>query len=123
MVPLLVPLPLTLTTVTLGSVGGTGNDGGSIDTSFTGGFQSAGDHSPTLVEQSIGAGGGFELVSGDDAPQITLGGSAGAQGDGGDITIVNDGTILTKATARTAPSCRRSAAAAARCSATSPTPG
>ena len=82
--------------MTLGSVGGTGNDGGSIDTSFTGGFQSAGDHSPTLVEQSIGAGGGFELVSGDDAPQITLGGSAGAQGDGGDITIVNDGTILTQ---------------------------
>ena len=85
-VPLLVPLPLTLTTVTLGSVGGTGNDGGSIDTSFTGGFESAGDHSPTLVQQSIGAGGGFELVSGDDAPQITLGGSAGAQGNGGDIT-------------------------------------
>ena len=47
-VPLLVPLPLTLTTVTLGSVGGTGNDAGSIDTSFTGGFQSDGRSQPDV---------------------------------------------------------------------------
>ena len=45
--------------------------------------------------QSIGGGGGAVMLWGDPHPQITLGGSAGAEGSGGAVTLTNNGTIGT----------------------------
>ena len=84
--------------MTLGSTGGTGNDGAPVVGVYSDGFESDGDYSPALIQQSIGAGGGVQMVSGDDSPNITLGGSAGANGDGGDVTVVNSGNFLTLGT-------------------------
>ena len=96
--PLAVPLavPPTVTTAALGATGGSGNDGGTINTSFSGGFQTQGAHSAALIIQSIGAGGGQALIQGDDSPNVVLGGNSGATGSGEDITVENDGSIYTE---------------------------
>ncbi|MCI5076916.1 autotransporter outer membrane beta-barrel domain-containing protein [Oricola sp.] len=86
------------TWISLGAEGGTGNDGGAIDIGYSGGFQTTGDHAPALLVQSIGAGGGAATVSGDDAPHIYLGGFKGAEGNGGSVTLANDGQVLTSGT-------------------------
>ena len=85
----------TVATVSLGAVGGTGNDGGSIVSSFSGGALSQGDHSTLLVVQSIGAGGGVTFLSGVNAPIVNLGGTLGADGDGGSIDLTNSGDLRT----------------------------
>ena len=41
----------------------------------------------------VGAGGGAVLLSGDASPQITLGGSDGAEGNGGNVSLANNGAI------------------------------
>jgi hypothetical protein len=85
-----------ISSVTLGANGGAGNDGGSVSQTLSGGAMASGDHSTALILQSIGAGGGVVTLSGDDHPQISLGGTGGAQGSGGDVTLTNDGVIGTE---------------------------
>jgi hypothetical protein len=85
----------TVATVTLGAVGGSGNDGGAVTADFSGGAISQGDHSPLLVVQSIGGGGGAALLSGVNAPIVNLGGTLGADGDGGAIDLVHSGDLRT----------------------------
>ncbi|MEO5810401.1 MAG: autotransporter outer membrane beta-barrel domain-containing protein [Sphingomicrobium sp.] len=84
-----------LTNLSLGSSGGSGNNGGAIMQSLSGGAMTLGNHSPALLLQSIGAGGGFASIAGDPAPTISLGGVNGAQGAGGAVTLLNNGLIAT----------------------------
>ena len=85
----------TVVTVSLGASGGLGNDGGAINSNFSGGGISLGDHSPLLVVQSIGAGGGVTLMSGVNAPIVNLGGTLGATGNGGSIDLIHSGDLQT----------------------------
>jgi hypothetical protein len=87
--------------VSLGANGGSGNDGGAVELTFSGGFTTLGDDSVGLFVQSIGAGGGQATVNGLQASSAILGGQAGAQGDGGDVTVSNDGRVLTYGKAAT----------------------
>jgi hypothetical protein len=81
--------------VTLGADGSTGNDGGAVDASYTGDAVTEGDLSPGLLVQSIGAGGGQAQVSGVQTLTVELGGTNGATGDGGDISVTNAGLVQT----------------------------
>ena len=81
--------------MSLGAIGGSGNDGGAVDLSFTGGFMTAGARSNGLIVQSIGGGGGEVVLDGLHAASIILGGQAGANGSGGSVTVSNNGQVLT----------------------------
>ena len=80
----------------LGATSGRDNDGGSINLDYSGNVVTAGDFSAGVSAQSIGGGGGDLLLTGLDSLDISLGGSSGSSGDGGDIDISNDGTIVTR---------------------------
>jgi len=82
--------------VSLGAAGGTGNDGGAVDLSFSGGFSTTGARANGLIVQSIGAGGGQVILDGLQATNVILGGQAGASGSGGDITVANNGMVVTR---------------------------
>lgn len=79
----------------LGASGGFGNDGGNITSNSIGDIGTEHDQSAGLVVQSIGAGGGQLNLSGPDTLAVTLGGSNGASGNGGDIFLTNFGSIMT----------------------------
>ncbi len=86
----------TSVTAIFGANGGSGLDGGTITADFSGGMATTGDDAQALVVQSIGAGGGELRTAGDVSLDLTFGGSNGAEGDGGDLTITNSGTIYTE---------------------------
>ena len=90
-----VPAGMVPAIVILGANGGSGNDGGAVDLDFTGGFLTAGDRATALVVQSIGGGGGHVTLDGVRASSITLGGQSGASGSGGNVTVANDGDVIT----------------------------
>ena len=85
----------SFTYTSLGSAGGTQLGAGAVSGSFSGGIVTAGDRAIGLLAQSIGAGGGDVRSSGTSALDATLGGSAGASGNGGAITLTNVGGIET----------------------------
>jgi hypothetical protein len=87
-----------LAQVTLGGSGGTGNDGGAISGTYSGGLFTSGAGSVGLLAQSIGGGGGEVRLSDIGASAITLGGDAGAAGNGGAVAITNAGAIATTGT-------------------------
>ncbi|MEO7504882.1 MAG: hypothetical protein ABIT69_06845 [Sphingomicrobium sp.] len=93
---LVVPPALPPAIVSLGATGGSGNDGGAVNLSFTGGFSTAGAHANGLIVQSIGAGGGAVVLDGLHATSVILGGQAGASGNGGSVTVHNNGQVLTQ---------------------------
>ncbi|MEQ5787557.1 autotransporter outer membrane beta-barrel domain-containing protein [Erythrobacter sp. NFXS35] len=82
--------------VTLGTIGGTMLDGGAIAVTAVGNTMSAGDASPAIVLQSIGAGGGLLNNHGLALGQVTLGGRDAASGNGGSLSLTHDGMILTE---------------------------
>ena len=84
-----------LAQATLGGTGGAGNDGGSVTGSYTGGLFTTGERSVGLIAQSIGGGGGEVRLAAIVASSVTLGGDAGASGNGGAVAISNAGTIGT----------------------------
>jgi hypothetical protein len=92
---LAIPAVLPPAIVSLGATGGTGNDGGAVTLSFTGGFTTTGARANGLIVQSIGAGGGEVVLDGLQASSIILGGQAGANGSGGNVTVNNNGRVLT----------------------------
>jgi hypothetical protein len=79
----------------LGSNGGSGLNGGEVDAIISGGITTWGDHSTGLFAQSVGAGGGDIRMTGVSAWNVTLGGSNGAAGDGGPISVWNTGAVTT----------------------------
>ena len=92
----LAPLALTTSSVTLGAAGGSNNDGGSVLATYSGGFETIGNHSTALLVESIGGGGGVTSLFGIDAPSVSLGGTLGATGTGGLINLLNTGSVLTQ---------------------------
>jgi hypothetical protein len=81
--------------VTLGSAGGTGLDGGAVNLQHAGDTSTDGDNAAGLVLQSIGAGGGSVTALGSDSVDVTLGGAAAASGSGAGIDLDNAGDIVT----------------------------
>ena len=79
----------------LGAHGGSDLDGGDVRGDFAGGIATSADYALGLVAQSVGAGGGALFGSGSAAAGFQLGGTDGAQGDGGDITVTNVGPLVT----------------------------
>lgn len=77
----------------LGASSGEVSDGGVVDLTYSGDLYTEGERAHGLLVQSIGAGGGSAMVSGLDALDVTLGGTAGATGHGGAITLANSGLI------------------------------
>ncbi len=82
-------------TLTLGANGGSGLNGGDVDYAMTGDVVTTGDQSIGLVLQSVGAGGGYVDLGNIAGIDITLGGSGGAAGDGGNIALTMDGAVMT----------------------------
>jgi hypothetical protein len=79
----------------LGTIGGTDNDGGTVQVSRTGETVTRGDYSPGVVAQSIGGGGGQLSVSGMDVLFTSIGGTNGASGDAGEVVFDNAGDLYT----------------------------
>jgi hypothetical protein len=90
------PVAGSVTNANLGADGGSGLDGGDVTAGFSGGITTLGASAPGLVIQSIGGGGGEVRTLGVQTVNAMLGGSGGADGDGGDLTVVNSGTIRTE---------------------------
>ncbi|MFD2157641.1 hypothetical protein ACFSW8_01875 [Rubritalea tangerina] len=96
LLPLAVPVPSGVTSLTtqLGASGGSGNDGGAIVSTMAGDVTTSGDRSPGIIRQSIGAGGGIQQIAGAGEIVTTLGGVAGASGNGGSISLTNVGNVV-----------------------------
>ncbi|MEL6568471.1 MAG: autotransporter outer membrane beta-barrel domain-containing protein [Pseudomonadota bacterium] len=82
-------------TVQLGADGGTSLDGGDISLQFNGDTLTTHDQSTGYLIQSIGGGGGDMRIAGLEGLDVTVGGSNGASGNGGDVSFALNGTIET----------------------------
>ncbi len=87
--------PAVTATIAIGAVASTGNHGGEVDVTNAGDTLTLGHHSPGLVLQSIGAGGGDVHLFGLEALGVTLGGQGGSSGDGGAVSFSNVGAVAT----------------------------
>ncbi len=92
----LVPAGEVTASVMLGSDLSDNNDGGDVTLATTGDLLTSGTLSPGVVIQSIGGGGGQLNLTGLDSLAISMGASGGSSGDGGNIVVANDGTVLTE---------------------------
>ncbi|MEO1424293.1 MAG: hypothetical protein AAFV09_14130, partial [Pseudomonadota bacterium] len=81
--------------LSFGAVGGTGNDGGAVTLDFTGNALTAEAGASAILAQSIGAGGGLGRMGGVARVRGALGGTEGAEGDGGSVTLDITGTVQT----------------------------
>lgn len=87
-------------TLSLGGNGGTGNAGGLINLTNSGGILTTGDVSYGMLGQSIGGGGGqggVAYASGTNKTNLsgTLGGTGGLGNVGGNVNLTNQGGIQT----------------------------
>ena len=93
--------------VSVGGWGGASGDGGIVTVTNEGSLSTVGGKSYGILAQSIGGGGGLSEATeldpetdpasgGSCAGLICIGGSGGAHGDGGAVTITNDGGIHTR---------------------------
>jgi uncharacterized protein YhjY with autotransporter beta-barrel domain len=78
-----------------GSAGGSGLDGQKIQFNMSGDVSTGGDNAAGMIFQSIGGGGGAANVIGASALDVAVGGSAGANGSGGDINVTHTGNVST----------------------------
>ena len=93
--------------LTIGGSGGGGGDGGTVNATSNGTIATDGDHSPGMLLQSIGGGGGKagaaygSSASGAFSEQMAVGGTGGTAGNGGAIGFygsaitTNSGVIIT----------------------------
>ncbi|MGY6531801.1 hypothetical protein [Glycocaulis sp.] len=97
--------PSVVVGVNVGGAGGAGNDGGEVDVSHTGMIFTTGELAYGIRAQSIGGGGGDGGMvinarihgPGDShSADINVGGSGGVGGIGGDVTVDNEGLIVTE---------------------------
>ncbi|MGE0146910.1 MAG: hypothetical protein AB7R87_05955 [Parvibaculaceae bacterium] len=86
---------LSSASVTFGADGGNLLDGGDVDFTKTGNTVTTDDLAIGLFKQSVGGGGGLEVIVGVDSVDVKLGGTGGASGSGGDVTVDNTGDIQT----------------------------
>lgn len=90
------PAPRAATfTGSLGANGATGAGGGDVDLMRSGDISTTGVAAVGLLAQSIGGGGGVLALSRGTMAETTLGGGGGATGDGGSVSVANDGTVRT----------------------------
>ncbi|HSH04252.1 MAG TPA: hypothetical protein VLL52_17210, partial [Anaerolineae bacterium] len=82
-------------TVTLGADPSFTNNGGDLTQTFVGDTSTAGDMSPALEVQSIGAGGGIAKIDGMDTVEVIMGAQDNSTGDGGNINFTNTGNLST----------------------------
>ncbi len=91
-----------LANLALGGGGGSGGNGGDVNVNVTGGIETFGDGAYGVFAQSVGGGGGVagNVNHGVSAAglAVNLGQSGGGGGNGGDVTIVSDGEIITHGT-------------------------
>jgi len=79
--------------VSLGGDGGAAGRGGTVHVTNTFNLTTLGRDSDGIFARSIGGGGG---TAGDSGGMVSLGGTDDAEGnDGGDVTVLNNGNILT----------------------------
>ncbi|WP_147422702.1 autotransporter outer membrane beta-barrel domain-containing protein [Maricaulis maris] len=84
---------------TLGGFGGASGDGGDVRVTNSGSINTWGDGARGIFAQSVGGGGGEVGMGGATATgTIAIGGFGGAAGDGGDVTVINTGSIQTSGT-------------------------
>ena len=93
--------------VSVGGSGGAAGQGGKVKVENAGSIETAGDLSHGIFAQSVGGGGGSQLVGtgtplddvasylGPSGMNITIGGSGGASGSGDSVTVQNGGSITT----------------------------
>ncbi|HEX7078827.1 MAG TPA: hypothetical protein VF363_10415 [Candidatus Eisenbacteria bacterium] len=93
--------------INVGGAGGAAGNGDSVTVTNAGNVGTAGDLSHGIFAQSIGGGGGSEIVDvdspmgdlssvlGSSGLGISLGGAGGAAGNGGAVTVSNEGDIAT----------------------------
>ncbi len=84
----------TSATVSLGGSGHVAGDGGSVTVTNDGDIILTKDNSIAILAQSVGGGGGTAgSALGVTAIPVFLGGSTGATGNGGTVTVTNSGSI------------------------------
>ncbi|MBT8045250.1 MAG: autotransporter domain-containing protein, partial [Verrucomicrobiae bacterium] len=86
---------LSTAKVVLGADPSFDNHGGAVSVNFTGDVAMAGNYSPGLVLQSIGAGGGQSYLKGFGNLTLDIGASDGSTGNGGMVDVINVGAIWT----------------------------
>ncbi|MEN9408318.1 MAG: hypothetical protein RL216_292 [Pseudomonadota bacterium] len=86
--------PAAVPTFTLGADAAVGADGANVAITRNGASRSSGDLTSTLIFQSIGGGGGVQVVSGAPDIAVALGGRNGTTGSGGEVRLVNDGAVV-----------------------------
>ena len=79
----------------VGGSGASGGRGGNINVTNAGAITTSGINSVAIFAQSVGGGGGSagSSLAVTIGPVVPIGGSSGANGRGGDVTIVNNGSI------------------------------
>ena len=91
-----------LANLAIGGGGGAGGNGGDVNVNVTGGIETFGDGAYGVFAQSVGGGGGVagNVNHGVSAAglAVNLGQSGGAGGNGGDVTVVSAGDIITHGT-------------------------
>lgn len=83
--------------VVVGGTGGASGNGGSVEVSNSGSITAKGSGSYGVFAQSIGGGGGMggNANGGLLLSRVTVGGDAGATGNGGTVSVTNNGNIST----------------------------
>ena len=99
-------IPSILVNVGVGGIGGTGGNSGSVSAVNNGAVLTTGTQGFGLFAQSIGGGGGDggdaetlnqSFKSASVSATVTVGGTSGAGGNGGPVTVSNNGAVLTLA--------------------------
>jgi hypothetical protein len=81
-------------TVAVGGGGGAGGDGGAVTVENDNAITISGNNSVGILAQSVGGGGGTASSAlGIAVIPVFIGGDAGATGKGGDVSVINKGTI------------------------------
>ena len=91
--------PGALANLAIGGGGGAGGNGGDVNVNVTGTIETFGDGAYGVFAQSVGGGGGIagNVNQGISSAGVSLdlGQSGGAGGNGGDVTVVSAGNIIT----------------------------
>jgi len=89
----------SLAKLAIGGAGGAGGDGGSVTVTVTGTIETFGAASYGVFAQSVGGGGGIagNVNNGVNTYglAVNIGQSGGAGGNGGDVTVISAGDIIT----------------------------
>jgi outer membrane autotransporter protein len=85
----------TMISFSLGGTGASGGNGGNVSVTNNGAITTSGVNSVAIFAQSVGGGGGTagSSLSAAIGAVVPIGGTAGVVGTGGDVTVINNGSI------------------------------